>query len=453
MTESDAFVFFGATGDLASRQIFPALQRLITRHHFNKPIIGLARSVMTLDDLRARAHASLEAHGGVDPEAFAKLTELLQFVNGDYNNPATFRQLRAALGNATHPLYYLAIPPAAFETVVQGLAAGGCHEGARVVLEKPFGRDLKSAQMLNRSLHRCFPESAIFRIDHYLGKEPVQNLLYFRFANSFLEPIWNRRSIRRVQVTMAEAFGVQGRGRFYEEVGAIRDVVENHLLEIVALLTMEPPSRDHPDALRDAKRNAFDAMQPIAPAELVRGQFHGYRKEETGVAPDSNVETFAALRLHINTDRWAGVPFYIRAGKELPVTATEIRVEFKMPAHPMFDACEDRNANYIRFRLSPSVTISIGARTKLPGEEMIGKHVELLLTQAAGDEMTPYERLIGDALEGDQSLFVREDEVEAAWRVVQPVLDLPSPVEEYEARSWGPASASALIDGGWHNPS
>jgi len=450
MTESDAFVFFGATGDLASKQIFPALQRLIVRHQFNKPIIGLARSILTLDDLRARARASLEAHGGVDPEGFARLAKLLQFVNGDYNDPETFRKLRAALGNAKRPLYYLAIPPAAFETVIQGLATCGCGEGARVVLEKPFGRDLESAQMLNRSLHRCFPESSIFRIDHYLGKEPVLNLLYFRFANSFMEPNWNNRAIRRVQVTMAEAFGVEGRGRFYEEVGAIRDVVENHLLEIVALLTMEPPSREHADAMRDAKRRAFEAMQPIAPSELVRGQFRGYRQEK-GVAPDSNVETFAALRLHIDSDRWKGVPFYIRAGKELPVTATEIRVDFKMAAHPMFDACEDRNANYIRFRLSPSVTISIGARTKLPGEKMVGKHVELLLTQAAADEMTPYERLLGDALEGDQSLFVREDEVEAAWRIVQPVLDLPAPVEEYEQQSWGPASAERLIDG-WTNP-
>ena len=451
MTESDAFVFFGATGDLAYKQVFPALQRLITRHRFDKPIIGIARSVLTLDDLRARARASLEAHGGVDPDAFAKLASRLQFVNGDYNDPATFQKLRAALGSAKQPLYYLAIPPAAFETVTQGLGAGRCHEGGRVVLEKPFGRDLKSAQMLNRSLHRCFPESAIFRIDHYLGKEPVQNLLYFRFANSFMEPIWNHRCIRRVQVTMAEAFGVQGRGRFYEEVGAIRDVVENHLLEIVALLAMEPPSREHPDAMRDAKRNAFAAMQPLSPTELVRGQFRGYRNEK-GVAWDSNVETFAALRLHIDTERWKGVPFYIRAGKELPVTATEIRVDFKLPSHPMFDACEDRNANYIRFRLSPSVTISIGARTKLPGEEMVGEHVELLLTQAPGDEMSPYERLLGDALEGDQALFVREDEVEAAWRVVDPVLDLPARVEEYEPRSWGPPGAEQLIDGGWSNP-
>lgn len=451
MTESDAFVFFGATGDLAFKQIFPALQRLITRHHFDKPIIGIARSVLTLDDFRERARASLEAHGGVDREAFARFLQLLQFVNGDYNDPAIFQKLRAALGGATRPLYYLAIPPAAFETVVQGLGATGCHEGARVVLEKPFGRDLASARLLNRALHRCFPESAIFRIDHYLGKEPVQNLLYFRFANSFMEPIWNHRSIRRVQVTMAEAFGVQGRGRFYEEVGAIRDVVQNHLLEVIALLTMEAPAKEHADAMRDAKLKAFEAMRPVAPAELVRGQFRGYR-QENGVAPESNVETFAALRLHLDTDRWRGVPFFIRAGKELPVTATEIRVDFKAPAHPMFDACQDRNANYIRFRLSPSVTISIGARTKLPGEEMVGERVELLLSQTPGDEMSPYERLIGDALEGDQSLFVREDEVEAAWRVVEPALDLQSPVEEYEPRSWGPSSAERLVDGGWTNP-
>jgi glucose-6-phosphate 1-dehydrogenase len=451
VTSSDAFVFFGATGDLASKQIYPALQALIAKHDLDKPIIGIARSPMPLEDFQNRVRSSLEAHGGVDQSSFAKLSSQLKYVNGDYNDAKTFQRLRTALDGARHPLYYLAIPPAAFETVVRGLGGADCHQGGRVVIEKPFGRDLKSAEELNRSLHRCFPESEIFRIDHYLGKEPVQNLVYFRFANSFLEPIWNNRCVRRVQVTMAEAFGVQGRGRFYEEVGAIRDVVQNHLLEIVAMLTMEAPARDHPDAIRDEKRKVFDAMRPLSPTEVVRGQFRGYRKEP-GVAADSQVETFAAVRLHIDTERWAGVPFYIRAGKELPVTATEIRVDLKSPSPAVFDAVAASGANYLRFRLSPTVSISVGARTKQPGEEMVGENVELLLSHTRGDEMTPYERLLGDALRGDASLFVRQDEVEGAWRVVEPALDLPAPVEEYEPKTWGPAGADAIISDGWTNP-
>ena len=334
--ESDAFVFFGATGDLAFRQIFPALQALIRRGHFEMPIIGVAKSEMDLDALRARAHESLEQHGGVDPRAFATLAAHLQYVNGDYHDPETFRQLRTALGAACRPLYYFAIPPELFATVAEGLAGSDSHHGARVVVEKPFGRDLASAQALNRTLHRSFPESAIFRIDHYLGKEPVQNLVYFRFANSVLEPIWNRQYIESVQVTMAEDVGVEGRGRFYEEVGAIRDVVQNHLLEVVALLTMEAPVGHHPDALRDEKQRAFRAMRPLAATDVVRGQFRGYRSED-GVAADSQVETFAAVRLFIDTPRWAGVPFYIRAGKRMPLTATEVRVEFKPPPQAVFD--------------------------------------------------------------------------------------------------------------------
>jgi|SRR5215831_11885015 len=439
--ESDAFVFFGATGDLAFRKIFPALQALIKRRHFDKPIIGVGRSAVDDDALRERARQSLEANGGVDPEAFRVLASLLHHVRGDYADTETFTALRAALGDAKHPLYYLAIPPEAFATVAKGLAASGCNAGARVVVEKPFGRDLASAQDLNRTLHRCFAEPAIFRIDHYLGKEPVQNLLYFRFANTFLDPIWNREHVRSVQVTMAEKIGVEGRGRFYDEVGAIRDVVQNHLLELVALLTMDMPKDDRHDALRDEKLRAFLAMQPLTPNDVVRGQFRGYRNEN-GVDASSTVETFAAIRMCVNSERWRGVPFYIRAGKRLPVSATEIRVELNRPG------------NYVRFRLSPDVVISLGAMAKAPGESMAGEPVELVAREFEGDAMSPYERLIADAIRGDSMLFVREDEVEAAWTVVQPVLDNATPVHEYDPGTWGPREADAIAPpGGWINPS
>jgi glucose-6-phosphate 1-dehydrogenase len=450
--ESDAFVFFGATGDLAFRQVFPALQALIRRGHFNGPIVGVARSAAGVDALRERARASLEAHGGVDPRAFATLSERLRYVNGDYQDPQTYERLRQALSDSRRPLFYLAIPPELFATVAKGLAASNCNECARVVVEKPFGRDLRSAQELNRILHRCFPEPEIFRIDHYLGKEPVQNLVYFRFANSFLEPIWNRHYVQRVQITMAEAIGVEGRGRFYEDIGAIRDVIQNHLLEVAALLTMEPPADHQPDALRDAKRRAFDAMRPLSPSEVVRGQFRGYRKEKD-VAPDSTVETFAAIRLHIDAPRWSEVPIYIRAGKRLPLTSTEIRVDLRPSPHAVFDG-SPRDANYVRFRVSPDVIISLGARIKAPGEAMAGESVELLARDSTADDMLPYERLLGDAIRGDAMLFVREDEVESAWRVVEPVLGNATPIREYDAGTWGPAEASALIaaDGGWHDP-
>ena len=450
---SDAFVFFGATGDLAFKQIFPALQAMIRHGHLDMPIIGVARSAKGLDGLRARARESLEKHGGIDPDAFAMLSAKLHYVNGDYNSPETFRDLRKALGSTSRPLYYLAIPPNLFETVAQGLAKAGCARGARVVVEKPFGRDLASARALNQTLHRSFPESAIFRIDHYLGKEPVQNLLYFRFANSFLEPIWNRNYVRSVQVTMAETLGVEGRGVFYEEVGAIRDVVQNHMLEVVALLTMEAPIGHDPDAMRDAKRRAFQAMRPLTRTDVVRGQFRGYRNEN-GVASDSKVETFAAVRLHIDTWRWAGVPFYIRAGKRMPVSATEVLAELKPPPQAVFDTVPQSQADYFRFRLSPNVTISLGARAKMPGEAMVGERVELVVRQSSADEMTPYERLLGDAIRGDPTLFVREDGVEAAWCVVDPILGNMTPVHEYESNTWGPAEADQFIarDGGWRNP-
>jgi glucose-6-phosphate 1-dehydrogenase len=449
--ESDAFVFFGATGDLAYKHIFPALQSMISRGHLRMPIIGVARSASDLDAFKARARESLEKHGGVDPEAFQLLSDRLQYVNGDYREPDTYRQLRQALAGAQRPLYYLAIPPDMFTTVIDGLARANCHDGARVVVEKPFGRDLASARALNETLHRSFPERAIFRIDHYLGKEPIQNLLYFRFANSFLEPIWNRQYVDSVQVTMAEDFGVPGRGRFYEEVGAVRDVVQNHLLQIVALLTMEAPVGHHPDALRDEKQRAFRAMRPLTAADVVRGQFRGYR-QEPGVAPDSEVETFAALRLHIDSTRWAGVPFYIRTGKHLPVTASEIHVALKRPPCAVFDTAPPHRADYVRFGLSPNVTISLGVRVKAPGEAMVGERVELVVRDEPGDEMPPYERLLGDALHGDATLFVRQDAVEAAWEVVEPIL-AASPVHEYEPGSWGPDAADAILAGGaWQNP-
>ncbi len=450
---SDAFVFFGATGDLAYKQIFPALQAMIRRGHFDMPIIGVARSDKGIDELRARARESLKKHGGLDSGAFEVFSAKLQYVNGDYGSQQTFRDLRKVLDGASHPLYYLAIPPDMFATVVQGLANADCDKGARVVVEKPFGRDLASAQELNRILHQSFPESGIFRIDHYLGKEPVQNLLYFRFANSFLEPVWNNNYVRSVQVTMAETLGVEGRGAFYEEVGAIRDVVQNHMLEVVALLTMEAPTGRDPDALRDAKQRALGAMRPLAPDDVVRGQFRGYRKED-GVASDSQVETFASVRLHVDTWRWAGVPFYIRAGKRMPVTATEVLVEFKRPPQEVFDTITQGQANYLRFRLSPNVSIALGARAKMPGEAMVGEDVELTVRSGSGDEMLPYERLLGDAIRGDPQLFVREDGVEAAWGVVDPILGNVTPVHEYEANTWGPAEAEQMMSGDdhWHNP-
>jgi len=417
------------------------------------PIIGVARAGWTLERLQARAKDSVENNGGIDSDAFAKLSAQLKYCDGDYNDPATYTRLKHALGNATRPLHYMAIPPSMFGTVVRGLANARCTTDARIVIEKPFGRDLASAQSLNRILHEVFPEAAIFRIDHYLGKEAVQNLLYFRFANTFLEPVWNRTYVNSVQITMAEDFGVQDRGSFYEEVGAIRDVVQNHLLQVTALLAMDAPIGHDGVAMRAEKLRLLRAMRPLDPKQVVRGQFRGYR-DEKGVARESQVETFAALRLYIDTWRWAGVPFYIRAGKCLPVATTEVRVDLKCPPLAVFDACAPPLSNYFRFRLSPEIVIAAGARVKQPGPAMRGEPVELVMRHQPQHDVLPYERLLGNAICGDTALFTNDECVEAAWVVVDRALSDSEPVHEYEPGSWGPSAAAGIVasDNGWHAP-
>ncbi|MFC4527596.1 glucose-6-phosphate dehydrogenase [Dyella halodurans] len=448
---SDAFVFFGATGDLAHKMIFPALQALTRAGELDMPVIGVAYANWSLDQLRERARDSLKAHGGIDEEAFRRLCARLQYIDGDYNDPATYDRLKQTLGDASHPLHYMAIPPSMFGTVVQGLARSGCAKGARIIIEKPFGHDLASARALNLTLHEVFAERDIFRIDHYLGKEAVQNLLYFRFANTFLEPVWNRTYIESVQITMAENFGVQGRGKFYEEAGAIRDVVQNHLLQVTTLLTMESPVGRDPVAMSAEKLRLFRAMRPLRSEEVVRGQFRGYR-DEKGVAVDSQVETFAALCLHIDNWRWAGVPFYIRTGKCLPITCSEVFVTLKHPPLAVFDDVMPTQANHFRFRVSPEVIISLGAQVKQSGEAMCGESVELVARHQTQHDELPYQRLLGGAIHGDIAQFTSDESVETAWSVVDPVLNDTVPLLEYDAGCWGPAAADRLIPGGWHNP-
>jgi len=450
---SDALVFFGATGDLAYKKIFPALQAMLKRGNLNVPVIGVAKAGWNLDELKARAKDSLEKHGGLDPAAFAMFSNLLRYVDGDYNDPATFQAIRQELGSAQRPAHYLAIPPVLFGKVVEQLSKAGCAEAsARVIVEKPFGTDLASAQALNGILLAAFDEKRILRIDHYLGKKPVHNMLFARFGNAMFEPFWKREHIESVQITMAEDFGVQGRGTFYDQTGTIRDVMQNHLFQVLANLAMEPPVRTDSESIRDEKVKVLKAIPPLKPEDVVRGQFCGYR-DEPGVAKDSNTETFAALKLEVDSWRWRGVPFYIRAGKSLPVTCTEITLRLRQP--PTMFRDYDLKSNYCRFRISPDIVLAFGLNAISPENESVCLSRELLAGRhPAAEEMDAYERVLGDAMAGDATLFAREDYVEEAWRIVDPVLKAGTPVYEYKAKTWGPKEVESRVapPGGWQNP-
>ena len=456
VSRSDALVLYGVTGDLAHKMIFPALYAMVKRGELKVPVIGVAFPKWSLERLHKRITDSIKRTGGIDNQrALHHLLSLFKYVSGDYKEPGTFTAIKKELGGATHPAHYLAIPPSLFETVIKGLGAANLAKHARVIVEKPFGRDLASAQELNQVARTEFPEDSIFRIDHYLGKEAIMNILYFRFANSFLEPIWNRNFVASIQITLSENFGVKDRGAFYETAGCLRDVIENHLFQIVALLAMEPPSGRDYGAVQTEKAKVFKAMRPLKSDDLVRGQYAGYR-HEPGVAKNSDVETFCALRLFIDSWRWEGVPWYLRSGKYLAETATEVLMELKAPPQPLFadSAPTNGRTNYIRFRLSPSAAIALAARVKLAGKEFIGDQRELFLSEETPKQELPYERLLGDAMVGDGALFTREDAVEAAWAVVDPVLKTHHRVRPYKRGSWGPKEAEAIIasDGFWHNP-